>query len=39
MNVDTQGRIEEHEENFAEMFEASLKERGGEGVLKEGEIV
>ncbi|HWV36951.1 MAG TPA: 30S ribosomal protein S1 [Vulgatibacter sp.] len=39
MNVDTQGNIEEHEESFAEMFEASLKERGGEGVLKEGEIV
>jgi small subunit ribosomal protein S1 len=27
------------EENFAAMFEASLKERGGDGVLKEGEIV
>ena len=39
MNVDTQGHIEEHEESFAEMFEASLKERGGDGVLKEGEIV
>jgi len=39
MNVDTQGHTEEHEESFAEMFEASLRERGGEGVLKEGEIV
>jgi small subunit ribosomal protein S1 len=29
----------EGEENFAAMFEASLKERGGDGVLKEGEIV
>jgi small subunit ribosomal protein S1 len=37
-NVET-GRIEGQEENFAEMFEASLKERGGDGVLKEGEIV
>ena len=37
-NVET-GRIEGQDENFAEMFEASLKERGGDGVLKEGEIV
>src|SRR5512147_3031376 len=29
----------EAEEDFASMFEASLKERGGEGLLKEGEIV
>src|SRR5512146_425735 len=29
----------EAEEDFAAMFEASLKERGGEGLLKEGEIV
>jgi len=29
----------EGEENFAAMFEASLKERGHDGVLKEGEIV
>src|SRR3954469_25537313 len=29
----------EGEEDFATMFEASLKERGGEGLLKEGEIV
>jgi small subunit ribosomal protein S1 len=36
MNVESQGQ---HEENFAEMFEASLKERGGDGVLKEGEVV
>jgi small subunit ribosomal protein S1 len=27
------------DEDFAAMFEASLKERGGEGILKEGEIV
>lgn len=39
MNVDTQQQLPEQEENFAEMFEASLKERGGEGVLKEGEVV
>src|SRR3954470_13262697 len=29
----------ENEEDFAAMFEASLKERGGDGLLKEGEIV
>ena len=39
MNVDTLEHNEEHEESFAEMFEASLKERGGDGVLKEGEVV
>jgi small subunit ribosomal protein S1 len=39
MNNVESGRIEGQEENFAEMFEASLKERGGDGVLKEGEIV
>ena len=38
MNVNPQ-QFTEQEENFAEMFEASLKERGGEGVLKEGEVV
>jgi len=38
MNVNPQEQFTE-EENFAEMFEASLKERGGEGVLKEGEVV
>ena len=27
------------DEDFASMFEASLKERGGEGILKEGDIV
>src|SRR5690606_12523560 len=27
------------EEDFAAMFEASLKERGGDGLLKEGEII
>ena len=27
------------DEDFAAMFEASLKERGGDGILKEGEIV
>ncbi len=31
--------VEGQDENFAEMFEASLKQRGGDGVLKEGEIV
>jgi small subunit ribosomal protein S1 len=39
MNNVESGRIEGQEESFAEMFEASLKERGGDGVLKEGEIV
>ena len=38
MNVNPQEQFTE-EENFAEMFEASLKERGGDGVLKEGEVV
>ncbi len=27
------------DEDFASLFEASLKERGGDGILKEGEIV
>src|SRR6476619_6849016 len=36
-NLNQQGL--EAEEDFATMFEASLKERGGEGLLKEGEIV
>jgi small subunit ribosomal protein S1 len=31
--------IEPREESFAEMLEASFQERGGDGVLKEGEIV
>src|SRR3954451_186144 len=31
--------VEGGEEDFASMFEASLKERGGEGLLKEGDIV
>src|SRR5687767_8860091 len=31
--------IEGGDEDFASMFEASLKERGGEGLLKEGDIV
>lgn len=38
MNVNPQEQFTE-EESFAEMFEASLKERGGDGVLKEGEVV
>src|SRR6478752_2554325 len=29
----------EGEENFAAMFEASMKERGGDGILKEGDLV
>src|SRR4051812_50228070 len=37
-NLNQQGGLEA-EEDFAAMFEASLKERGGEGLLKEGEIV
>lgn len=38
MNVNPQEQFTEQEENFAEMFEASLRE-GGEGLLKEGEVV
>jgi small subunit ribosomal protein S1 len=37
-SIDEQVGMEGGEENFAAMFEASLKERGGDGVLKEGEI-
>ena len=37
-NVNNPG-IEGGDEDFASMFEASLKERGGEGLLKEGDIV
>src|SRR6476469_6713309 len=37
-NVNQQTGMEA-EEDFAAMFEASLKERGGDGILKEGEIV
>src|SRR3954463_2315092 len=37
-NVNQPG-MEGGEEDFASMFEASLKERGGEGLLKEGDIV
>ena len=37
-NVNNPG-IESGDEDFAAMFEASLKERGGDGILKEGEIV
>src|SRR5690242_1294944 len=39
MNVETNTTQNPQEESFAEMFEASLKERGGDGVLKEGEVV
>src|SRR6266849_6803626 len=38
-NLNDQPRIERGDEDFASMFEASLKERGGEGLLKEGDIV
>ncbi|MFN0062799.1 MAG: 30S ribosomal protein S1 [Myxococcaceae bacterium] len=37
-NVNQSG-LEGGDEDFAAMFEASLKERGGDGILKEGEIV
>src|ERR1700741_1246173 len=37
-NVNQPG-LDGGDEDFAAMFEASLKERGGEGILKEGEIV
>jgi small subunit ribosomal protein S1 len=38
-NVDIKQMPDEMVEDFATMFEQSLKERGGEGVLQEGEIV
>src|SRR5690349_13207850 len=38
-NVNQQIGPEAGDEDFAAMFEASLKERGGEGILKEGDIV
>ena len=38
-NVNNPVGTESGDENFAAMFEASLKERGGEGILKEGDIV
>ncbi|MGI5861087.1 MAG: 30S ribosomal protein S1 [Myxococcales bacterium] len=38
-NVDIKQMPNEVVEDFATMFEQSLKERGGEGVLQEGEIV
>src|SRR5439155_24592303 len=38
-NVNQTGVEASGDEDFATMFEASLKERGGEGLLKEGEIV
>ncbi len=38
-NLNEQPGIERGDEDFASMFEASLKERGGEGLLKEGDIV
>src|SRR5688572_9800414 len=38
-NPNQQTGIEAGDEDFAAMFEASLKERGGDGVLKEGEVV
>jgi small subunit ribosomal protein S1 len=38
-NPEIQPSLTPEVEDFAAMFEASLRERGGEGVLKEGEIV
>ena len=38
-NVNTPVGTESGDESFAALFEASLKERGGEGILKEGDIV
>ena len=38
-NADIKQMANEVVEDFATMFEQSLKERGGEGVLQEGEIV
>ena len=38
-NVNQTGVEAQGDEDFAAMFEASMKERGGEGLLKEGDIV
>ncbi len=38
-NVNQQSGIEGIDEDFATLFEASLKERGADGLFKEGEIV
>ena len=38
-NVNQTGSEVQGDEDFAAMFEASMKERGGEGLLKEGDIV
>jgi small subunit ribosomal protein S1 len=38
-NVNEQPGMEAGDEDFASLFEASIKERGGEGLLKEGDIV
>src|SRR5438874_4246379 len=38
-NVNQTGVEASGDEDFATMFEASMKERGGEGLLKEGDIV
>jgi len=38
-NVNQQPPMEGGDEDFASLFEASIKERGGEGLLKEGDIV
>jgi small subunit ribosomal protein S1 len=38
-NVNQQFGMDGGDEDFAAMFEASLKERGSDGLLKEGEIV
>jgi small subunit ribosomal protein S1 len=38
-NVNQQSGIEGIDEDFAALFEASLKERGADGLFKEGEIV
>jgi small subunit ribosomal protein S1 len=38
-NVNQQPAAEGGEEDFASLFEASIRERGGEGLLKEGDVV
>ncbi|MCU0701772.1 MAG: S1 RNA-binding domain-containing protein, partial [Myxococcaceae bacterium] len=38
-NVNQQGFSPEGDEDFAALFEASLKETGGSGLVKEGEVI
>src|ERR1700737_5296838 len=38
-NLNQQSGMEGVDEDFASLFEASIRERGGEGLLKEGDVV